>query len=403
MSKEEKSSVKPEKLREPFKPENLIQALKKPDEILLKSLRSLTTITGSITGINFNFYSKLKSEAKGKSELTFIGQKKLEEVKFQLFTNNADSCSETDKVSEHTSINKEDLSHNYWLNLHGIHDVNLIEQIGSSLGFERLTVRQLIDTTQRPKVEDYEDYIFFSVKSILRTEDQQLNIEQLSFVLGKNYIVSFQEEVGDHFDHIRDKMRAGLGHVRRRECDFLLFQLLDAILDNFFETIDSVNQEVTLLEKETLTNPRQSTLLLIEKNKKDVDKIKKALSPFKEALTNILKDRTHYITKRNRKYFRDLKNSCAHAIEEANATYSALESLTNIYFSSLSQKMNETMKVLTTVATIFIPLTFIVGVYGMNFEYMPELSWKYGYFGIWAIMIGVLFGMIVYFKRKKWL
>ena len=261
----------------------------------------------------------------------------------------------------------------------------------------------MIDTTQRPKVEDYEDYIFFSVKSILRTEDQQLNIEQLSFVLGKNYIVSFQEEVGDHFDHIRDKMRAGLGHVRRRECDFLLFQLLDAILDNFFETIDSVNQEVTLLEKETLTNPRQSTLLLIEKNKKDVDKIKKALSPFKEALTNILKDRTHYITKRNRKYFRDLKNSCAHAIEEANATYSALESLTNIYFSSLSQKMNETMKVLTTVATIFIPLTFIVGVYGMNFEYMPELSWKYGYFGIWAIMIGVLFGMIVYFKRKKWL
>ena len=294
MSKEEKSSVKPEKLREPFKPENLIQALKKPDEILLKSLRSLTTITGSITGINFNFYSKLRSEAKGKSELTFIGQKKLEEVKFQLFTYNADSCSETDKVSEHTSINKEDLSHNYWLNLHGIHDVNLIEQIGSSLGFERLTVRQLIDTTQRPKVEDYEDYIFFSVKSILRTEDQQLNIEQLSFVLGKNYIVSFQEEVGDHFDHIRDKMRAGLGHVRRRECDFLLFQLLDAILDNFFETIDSVNQEVTLLEKETLTNPRQSTLLLIEKNKKDVDKIKKALSPFKEALTNILKDRTHY-------------------------------------------------------------------------------------------------------------
>ena len=141
----------------------------------------------------------------------------------------------------------------------------------------------------------------------------------------------------------------------------------------------------------------------MEKNKKDVDKIKKSLLPFKEALTNILKDRTHFITKRNRKYFRDLKNSCTNAIEEANASYAALESLTNIYFSSLSQKMNETMKVLTTVATIFIPLTFIVGVYGMNFQNMPELGWKYGYFVVWGIMLFILMGMIIYFKRKKWL
>jgi magnesium transporter len=403
MSKGNSKSFKPEKLLEPFKPENLIQALKNPDEILLKSLRSLTSITGSITGINFNFYSKLKSEAKSKTELTFIGQKKIEEAKLQLFTYNDQSCSESEEITAYATVNKDEPTVNYWLNLHGIHDVDLIGKVGTALGLERLTVRQVVDTTQRPKVDDYDDYIFFSIKSILRTENQQLNIEQLSFVLGKNYLVSFQEEVGDHFDHIRDKMRDDLGQVRRRECDFLLFQLLDAILDNYFETIDFVNHEVTLLERETLTNPKQSTLLLIEKNKKDVDKIKKSLLPFKEALTNILKDRTHFITKRNRKYFRDLKNSCTNAIEEANATYAALESLTNIYFSSLSQKMNETMKVLTTVATIFIPLTFIVGVYGMNFQNMPELTWQYGYYAIWGIMLIVLLGMIVYFRRKKWL
>ncbi|MBK7650955.1 MAG: magnesium/cobalt transporter CorA [Flammeovirgaceae bacterium] len=386
-----------------FKAENLIQALKKPDEILLKSLRSLTNITGSITGINFNFYSKIKSEAKSKTELTFIGQKKVEEAKLQLFTYNDQSCLESEELTAYVSVNKDEPAVNYWLNLHGIHDVDLIEKIGNTLGFERLTVRHVVDTTQRPKVDDYDDYIFFSIKSILRTERQELNIEQLSFVLGKNYLVSFQEEVGDHFDHIRDKMRDDLGQVRRRESDYLLFQLLDAILDNYFETIDFINQEVTLLERETLTNPKQSTLLLMEKNKKDVDKIKKSLLPFKEALTNILKDRTHFITKRNRKYFRDLKNSCTNAIEEANASYAALESLTNIYFSSLSQKMNETMKVLTTVATIFIPLTFIVGVYGMNFQNMPELGWKYGYFVVWGIMLFILMGMIIYFKRKKWL
>lgn len=401
--KNEKKTFKPEKLLEPFKPDNLIHALKNPDEVLKKSLRGLTNITGSITGIDFNFYSKIKSEAKGKSELTFIGEKKMEEVQLQLFTYNAERCDESMNLDDYIRIQKDDTENNYWLNLHGIHDVNLMENIGKSLALERLTIRHLIDTTQRPKVDDYDDYIFFSVKSILKDESQQLKIEQLSFVLGKNYVISFQEEVGDHFDHIRTKLRDNLGLIRKRECDFLLFQLLDAILDNYFETLDFINHEVTLIEKETITNPKQSTLLLIEKNKKDVDKIKKSLSPFKEALTNIMKDRTHFIDKKNRKYFRDLKNSCTNAIEEANATYAALESLTNIYFSSLSQKMNETMKVLTTVATIFIPLTFIAGVYGMNFENMPELKWKYGYFGVWGIMFLVLVAMIIFFKRKKWL
>ncbi len=391
------------KVIDPFKPENIMQALKNPDEVLMKSLRSLTEITGSITGISFNSYSKLKSEAKGKSEYTFIGEKKVEEVNLQLFTYNENDCLETQEKTDFKLVDKSNQSNNYWLNLHGIHDVPLVEAIADTLNLENLTVRQVIDTTQRPKMEDYDDYIFFSIKSILKDENDRLDIEQLSFVLGKNYLVSFQEKVGDHFNFIRQRMRDNFGLVRKRECDFLLFQLLDAILDNYFETLESINHEIAFIERQTLTNPKQSTLLLIEKNKKDVSKIKKSLAPFKEALTNILQDRTHFLNKGNRKYFRDLTNSCSNAIEEANATYSALESLTNIYFSSLSQKMNETMKVLTTVATIFIPLTFIAGVYGMNFENMPELKWQYGYFGVWGIMILVLIGMIYYFKKKKWL
>lgn len=383
--------------------DKILDTLKKPDKIILQGIKSLTQITGGITGIDFNFYSKIKSEAKGKSELTFIGKKKMEKVKLQLFTYNQTECHESTSIDDFNKIDKGNSNHNYWLNLHGIHDVDLMQNIGQFLALERLTIRQLIDTTQRPKVDDYDDYIFFSVKSILMDENRHLKIEQLSFVLGKNYVISFQEEVGDHFEHIRNKLRENLGLIRKRECDFLLFQLLDAILDNYFETLDLINHEVTILEKETIHDPKQTTLLFIEKIKKDVDKIKKSLSPFKEALTNILKDRTHFIDKKNRKYFRDLKNSCTSAIEEANATYAALESLTNIYFSSLSQKMNETMKVLTTVATIFIPLTFIAGIYGMNFVNMPELGWKYGYFAIWGIMLTVVGGMIVYFKRKKWL
>ncbi|WP_317896648.1 magnesium/cobalt transporter CorA [Aurantibacillus circumpalustris] len=403
MEKDTKKNFRPEKLLDPFKPENLLHAIKNPDEVLRKSLKSLTDITGSVTGIDFNFYSKIKSDAKAKSEYTFIGEKKLEKVKLQLFTYNENTCEESENLDDFGKIITDDTANKYWLNLHGIHDVDLIEKIGKALKFESLTVGQVVDTTQRPKVDDYDDYIYFSIKSILKGEDQQLNMEQLSFVLGKNYIVSFQEEVGDHFDHIREKMRKNLGLIRKRECDFLLSQLLDAILDNYYETLDFLNHEVTLIERETLTNPKQSTLLLIEKNKKDVDKIKKALLPFKEALTNILKDRSHFINAKNTKYYRDIKNSCTNAIEEANSTQRALESLTNIYFSALSQKMNETMKVLTTVATIFIPLTFIAGIYGMNFEFMPELKWHYGYFVIWGIMIVTLIGMVFYFRKKKWL
>jgi len=399
MSKEPQKGFGPEKLLEPFKPENILYALKNPDAVLLKSLRSIT----SITGIGFPFYSKLRSEAKSKSDITFIGEKKVEEVQIQLFRYDSETCAEERSVGSCLPVDVTNLGQTYWLNVDGIHDVNLIEEIGRTINLERLTIRQVVDTTQRPKVDDYEDYVFFSVKSVSKDQNLQLKIEQLSFVLGKNFVASFQEETGDHFDHIRHKLREGLGQVRKRECDFLLYQLLDAILDNYFETIDSINREVAFIETETLSDPKQTTLLLIEKNKKEVDKVKKSLAPLKEALANIMKGRSSFITKRNRKYFSDLKNSCSSATEEANSTYASLESLTSIYFSSLSQKMNETMKVLTTVATIFIPLTFIAGIYGMNFDHMPELHWRYGYFIIWGIMFGILGAMLIYFKRKKWL
>ncbi len=382
-----------EKPRKENRRRGLFPVFRKPDEIL----RSLRSLTGGSS------YSKLRSAAKARPELTFIGQKKVDEVKLQLFIYNEQECVEKSELDDFYKVNTEDTSHTYWLNLHGIHDTDLIERIGNCLCFERITTRQVVDTTQRPKVDDYDHYVYFSIKSVLRSPQHAFSIEQLSFVLGKNYVVSFQEERGDHFDHIRHKIREDIGVVRKRGCDFLLFQLLDAILDNYFETLEYINHEVAKIEREIISNPRQETLVLIEDSKREVGRIKKSLSPFKDALTNILKDRTQFITKRNRKYFRDLKNSCANAVEEAAATYASLESLTNIYFSSLSQKMNETIKVLTTVATIFIPLTFIVGIYGMNFDNMPELHWKYGYLGSWGVMIGVLLIMVIYFKRKKWI
>ena len=348
--------------------------LVRPDKILLTGLKTITSLTSA------NLYSFQKSKAKGNAELAFIGEKKLEEVKVQRFSFNESDFAESHDLS-FDFFDNLDADHKYWLNVHGLHDVEMIKQIAQKANLDRLSLRQLLDTTQRPKVVEYDTYLFFSVKSILKNGGGAIDIEQLSFVLGKNYVISFQEKEGDHFDDIRNRIRTGIGFIRKRTPDYLLIQLLDAILDNYFETIDQINSDVAELEKIVFTDPEKNTLIAIERTKKMADAIKKALSPIMESINNILNNRTTFFQENNIRYMTDLKMSCANAIEEIDATSKSLEGLTNIYFASLSQKMNETMKVLTTVSTIFIPMTFIAGIYGMNFDNMPELRWKYGYFG----------------------
>jgi len=369
----------------------------RPDKLLLSSLKTL----GSL--VTLDLYSEEKSKAKKTGEIAFIGKQKTEEVDIQLYQYNKDKIKITNKVQDFTFFEKSSKDHIYWLNFHGLHDVELIEQLGKAISLDRITIRQALDTTLRPKVEEYDHYIFFSVKSILKDKEGGLIVEQLSFLLGDNYVVSFQEEPSDHFEHIRNKIVENLGLIRKRSADFLLYQLLDAILDNYFETIETLNSETKILEKVILSNPSQESLIHLERMKYTTETIKKSLSPFKDSLRAILNRPKSFIKEDNIRYFQDLTNNCYSAIEEIEATAKSLESLTNIYFSSLSQKMNETMKVLTTVATIFIPLTFIAGIYGMNFENMPELKHTYGYFMALGGMAIVFIGMIVFFKRKKWL
>lgn len=215
--------------------------------------------------------------------------------------------------------------------------------------------------------------------------------------------MSLQEEVGDHFDHIRNKITEKLGLLGVRGADFLLYQLLDAILDNYFETIESMNANVSQLEKLVMQQPSQALIIKIEYVKQLAETVKKSLNPFKDALRVISSRESRFIDKSVEKYFSELTSTCSSAIEEINSVSQSLESLTNVYFSSLSQKMNETMKVLTTVSTIFIPLTFIAGIYGMNFQNMPELTSHNGYFIVLGVMGGIFLAMLYYFKRRGWL
>ncbi|WP_420582352.1 magnesium/cobalt transporter CorA [Reichenbachiella sp.] len=367
----------------------------RPDKLLLKGIKTLGAL-------GQNLYSDKKSEAKAKAELTFIGQKKMESVQSQLFQFDAKNYTIENDLDDFNFLQKPQGHNISWLNFHGVHDVELLQTVGKAIHLDRLTIRQILDTTQRPKVEEYDDHLFFSVKSIAKN-NEEIEVEQLSFVLGDHYAISFQEEVGDHFDGIRNKLKEGLGFIRKRSSDYLLAQLLDAILDNYFETIDQTNEAISLIEKVVIEDPDKATLIVLEKHKQNAQVIKKALSPFKEALTNLMNGDSKFIDANNLKYYRDLGNSAAAAMEEIEATLRTLEGLTNICFASQSQKMNETMKVLTTVATIFIPLTFIAGIYGMNFDNMPELHHPYGYFYTWGVMGVIFVAMLFYFKVKKWI
>ncbi|NMM49916.1 magnesium/cobalt transporter CorA [Marinigracilibium pacificum] len=368
----------------------------RPDKLLFKGLQN-------ITGIGQDFYTNQKSEAKAKAELTFIGKKKVQKVNSQIYTYSLENFNVNNELNDYSLLKEINSSENIWLNFHGLHEVSKIEKIGEVYGLERLVIRQILDTTQRPKIEIDDNYLFLNVKSPLKGENGEVLIEHMSFVMGDKYLISFQEEKSDHFGSIRNKIIEGVGYIRKRSIDYLLVQMLDAILDHYFITIDEMNKECSLLEKEILRKPSEETTLALENLKGVAQIIKKALGPLKEVLLNILNEETELIRRENVRYFKDLINTASSAIDEIDNTQKTLESLTNIYFASLSQKMNEIMKVLTTVATIFIPLTFVAGIYGMNFENMPELSYKNGYFIILGIMLFISILMVIYFKRKRWI
>jgi magnesium transporter len=370
--------------------------ISRPDKILASGLKSLTQISRGL-------YSHEKTRAKGLAEITFIGEKKITEVQNQCYKYDEDSYELEPDFTDYASLASLDPNKTYWLNTHGLHDVQNIQQIADNTDLDRLTIRQILDTTLRPKVEEYEHYIFFSINSVLRRSESELIIENLSFVLSSNYVLSFQEQEGDHFDYIRNKIETGLGLIRKNDADYLLCQLLDAILDNYFETIESLNVDLEALEAELIRHPTQQTIIHIEGVKQVAEVIKKSLGPIKDSLRVIENSGTDFIRSKNKKYYTNLINTCQAATEEIGATLNTLESLTNIYFSSLSQKMNETMKVLSIVATIFIPLTFIAGIYGMNFENMPELRNPSGYFYTLGAMGVIFILMLGFFRWKRWL
>jgi magnesium transporter len=333
----------------------------------------------------------------------FTGVKHSEVLNIQLFKyNKVEYLEETNfSIDNLEAFNNPHFQH--WLNTHGIHDVEKITSICKKLNIHDLVIQDILDVNQRPKFQEYDDYWFFSTKSVLPSKLQEIESEQLSFVIGHHYLISFQEKKGDYFEHIRYRLRENVGIVRERGADYLLYLLLEALLDSNFKNLERIDAEVEKIEVIDInSDPSPKILNQIEAYKRQINFIKKTIVPIKEIVTKVEREQFHLIQQKHIKYYFELKDLSLTLIDSCDQLISRLESSINLFFSVQGHRMNLVMKTLTVVSSIFIPLTFIVGIYGMNFVNIPELQLKWGYFAVWILMICIFILMLIYFKKKKW-
>ena len=335
--------------------------------------------------------------------LIHVGSKKTDKTRITAidYTEAHFSENEYDNISECFSL--RDTKSVSWINVDGLHDIKIIEQLGSHFELHPLLLEDVLNTNHRPKVEEYDDYIFLTLKMLGVSKDRKSIInEQVSFVLGKNWVISFQEQQGDIFDAIRERLRTKMGNTRKLGSDYLLYRLVDTVVDHYFFVTEHFNDITTKLEDQVLKDPQENTLQKIQQLKKELISIRKAVNPLREAVSWLEKDNKLF-KQGTKRYLRDVYEHIIQAIDTVENQRDALSNIMDLYHTGVSNRMNEVMKVLTIISTIFIPLTFIAGIYGMNFEYIPELKWKYGYAVFWGVMVAIFLVLLIYFKRKKWL
>ena len=319
---------------------------------------------------------------------------------FFLVTKNSPEYFAKEFVS--TEIQKDQV---VWLNFHDISDRLSIEKLGESLLIDKLSIEDIFKEKHRPKLEEYPNYLFFSIRSALPDEKNIfiLEQEQISFILGEHYLISFQAKKSDHFTDVRMRIEKKRGKIRVKGPDFLLFRMLEAIIDNYFEVLEHITDTIEELEQRILHNTTSDTLKMIELQKRKLNELRKIVIPLKEATSQLEKSQSPLIDAANHYYFTDLRENCLSVLEEIDSNKQILDGMNNLYYAIQGQRMNEIMKLLTIISAIFIPLTFIAGIYGMNFKNIPELETQNGYFITIGVMLLVAILSIFYFKKRGWL
>lgn len=336
--------------------------------------------------------------------IVHIGNKRTEKTKITIVDYNEEQFQEKEAKSIKECFPYKDKPIVTWINIDGVHEVKIIEELGKNYNFHPLILEDIVDTDQRPKIKDFGDYIFIILKMhYYDKENNEIKIEQVSLIFGKNYVISFQEREGDVFDSIRERIRNNIGRIRKARADYLIYALMDAIIDNYFTILEKLGEETEDLEAKVIKNPVPANLQIIYRLKSELIFLRKSVWPLREVISILEKGESALIDKSTNIYLRDIYGHTIQVMDTVETLRDVISGTLEVYLSSVSNRMNEIMKVLTIIATIFIPLTFIVGIYGMNFQYMPELKWVWSYpvVLLGMLIIGII--MVFYFRRKKWM
>ncbi|MBH0200026.1 MAG: magnesium/cobalt transporter CorA [Nitrospira sp.] len=334
--------------------------------------------------------------------LVHIGENRTETVEITLFNYAGAQC------DERTVTNPNDLQPPAdetvtWINVGGVHKLDLLEAFGKQFGLHPLLLEDIANTDQRPKLDDYETYVFLVVKMLAVTDRGGILVEQVSFVLGRNYVLSFQENGIDVFHPVRDRLRAGKGRLRHNGSDYLLYALVDAVVDQYFAVLESLGEKIETLQERVMADPKPDILRDIHALKRQLLFVRRAVWPLREVTNSLSRSDCPYLHEPTKVFFRDIYDHVVQIVDTIETFREMLSASLDIYLSSVSYRLNAVMRVLTVITTIFMPLSFIASIYGMNFEHMPELKWEWGYPFVLGAMGLVAAGMLIGFRRRKWL
>ncbi|MFA7243252.1 MAG: magnesium/cobalt transporter CorA [Sulfuricellaceae bacterium] len=336
--------------------------------------------------------------------LVHIGEKKTDSVKAVMLDYDERNCSETALTQLDQCVvccGKPSVT---WVDIEGVHDIQALENIGRRFGLHPLVMEDILNTDQRPKMEDYGDYLYIVLRMLTNGNDVgEIASEQVSLILGENFVLSLQEGAeGDVFDPVRARIRGGKGQIRKLGADYLAYALIDAVVDNYFIILEKTGERIEFLEESLIGDPGPDTLQLLHHLKREMIYLRKSVWPLREVVSAMQRRDSALIRESTGYYLRDVYDHTIQVIDTIETFRDMLSGMLDIYLSSVSNRMNAVMKVLTVIATIFMPLTWVAGIYGMNFKHMPELEWQWGYPAVWLAMLAIAAGMIVYFKKKKW-
>lgn len=356
-----------------------------------------------------NIKNRVKKAGMPPGTLVYLGEKEVEKSRISVIDFNEETyeerdVKEIDECFQFVSA-KESIK---WINIEGLTDIKTLEKIGVRLGIHPLVLEDIINTEQRPKIEDFSDYIYVTMKMISAEDDDkndeyEVYVEQISIIFGKNFVITFLEQNSDYFETIRDRIRFGTGKIRKMGADYLAYGIMDIVIDNYFIVLEKLVEQLDVIEAKLDRNPKADSLWSIYNLRKEMIFLRKYIWPLRDVTNQMLKSESELINEGTKRYIKDIYDHMVQAIETIEIFREMLSEMLNIYISINSNKMNEIMKLLTIISTIFIPLTFIAGVYGMNFEYMPELKNKLGYPAILLFMFIVGASLFAFFKRKKWI